>query len=215
MNLFVDYILFPDMSEATYKYIYKDFVIDFGDEILNQSVEIFKKHGILEIDLDDIARETGISKHDITEHYENKKAIIDALSDKFFEIHNDWYRTLKREGSIDDEFTEIMRYCSDVFNIFSPDIINEVRQCCPDILDKYIDHKENVVLPKISKNIKDGVKSGVYSKKINATINSKIYVEQLQQAFDTIIFPNSNHDRLEIVKIIIRNQLYGLRKNGY
>jgi len=147
------------------------------EAILNKSLKMFVTHGFKSITMDDIAKEMGISKKTIYLHFGSKNDLVKATVEYVYDSASNRMRKLagKCESPIHEHF-ETRECVSELLgqNI-QPSAIYQFNKYYPD-LAKWIDEKRhNDIDSTIIRNLKEGVKLGLYRKDIDVDFVGRIF----------------------------------------
>lgn len=58
-------------------------MIDKKDQLIEQATELFSRHGVISVTMDDLARFAGVSKKTVYQYFENKAVVVEAVVDAF------------------------------------------------------------------------------------------------------------------------------------
>jgi len=186
--------------------------IDYRNKILNVAAGMFRQFGLISVSMDDLAHELHISKKSIYEEYSSKSDIVITLASKFFEAHR-----IQLEKSCDlenaaSEFIDITKYSLDLLNTFNPKILFDIQKSYPEVWTMFHEYKNTVILEKVKSNLKKGIKEGYYREEINVDVSSKIFIEQLQLAFDSLTFPKHEYNSWQLLRVMMKNQFHSIAK---
>ena len=186
--------------------------IDYGNTILNVSAELFRQYGIVSVSMDDVAHELHMSKKSIYVEYCSKSEIIVTLARVYFKLHK--RQLVKKSGFTNsaEEFVYISKYCLDMFNEFSPKIVFDLKKKYPEVLSMFLEYKNTIIHEKVKNNFTNGIKESLYREEVNVEISSKVFVEQLQLAFDSLTFPKREYDSWRLLQEMMKNQFFGIAK---
>lgn len=186
--------------------------IDYGNKILNDCADLFKKYELSGLSMEDIANNLNIPLEFLIEQYRTKEEIILKLAPIFFKAHEKHCDKLNTKNDCKEEFISIMEHCCEFLTFFNPYRMVQIRNQYPLVQDLFIKHLDSVVLNKIKTNFSKGIKEGVYRKDINIDITAKLCIEQLQHAFNQLIFPLKDYSKKEVLNVLLKNQLYSICK---
>lgn len=185
---------------------------DFGNNILNISAKLFREFGFEAITMNDIAKNAAISENHLKENYPDKEAIINELASLFFKAQEKYCNNIQGFNSVKEEFSHIMEYCSGFLAEFTPLLGAEIRNYYPKVWGLFLYHRDNIIIEKIKINFEKGIKEGVYCENFDVDITAKLCVEQVQLAFDKLLFLNEDYSKREVLNVIIKNIFYFICK---
>ena len=177
-------------------------------KILNISKVLFKKFGFKSVTMDDIARELGMSKKTIYNHFSNKKELVSRSIDLYIEAEG------QSICCINDKDVDA------VYEMFL--IAGHVRQVFKEIgtrtmydLNKY--YKESAlklhqfmtdnIYNSITDNLTKGIKDGLYREDVPIGIIARFYVAKAQIIKDDAIFPRDKFSKDLVVDTLLEYHL--------
>ncbi len=184
--------------------------IDYGDNFLNVSAELFKNNGLHNTTMDDIAHEMRISKKTIYKKYRSKNELLSKIANIFFMNYEKRYENLKGAKNAVEELLLLLQYLTDFFSDLHPRIIFDIKKYYSEIWKMFLNHSDNVILENIKQNLKRGIKEGIYRKEININLVAKLTVEQIQLAFDPTLFPHYHYPLNETLQQLLKMYLFGI-----
>jgi AcrR family transcriptional regulator len=180
-------------------------------DIIKKSANLFLKHGIKSVTMDDLARELGVSKKTIYKYFDDK----DDLITKIVKDRTSTDRVVCERARIESE-----NAIEALFSIseFISTMLSEVHSSVFFDLQKYHktawklmhEHRVNFVKSQIKENIKRGQKEGLYLESLHPEVISSIYISTMNALFDTRTFDMTALRFDEIFNEIIFFQLRGM-----
>lgn len=147
------------------------------EAILNKSLKMFVNHGFKSITMDDIAKEMGISKKTIYQHFESKNDLVAATVDYVFDS-----TTCRMQEIVESAITPIhehfeMKNCvNELFgHNIQPSAIYQFNKYYPDLAMKIEKKRHENFETTIIKNLKDGVRLGLYRKEIDIEFIGRVF----------------------------------------
>lgn len=134
------------------------------EAILNKSLKMFVNHGFKSITMDDIAKEMGISKKTIYQHFESKNDLVAATVDYVFDSATCRMKKIAEttETPIHEHFD--MKNCvGDLFgHNIQPSAIYQFNKYYPELAKKIEKKRHDNFESTIIRNLEDGVRLGYY-----------------------------------------------------
>ena len=140
--------------------------------------------------MDDIARELGISKKAIYQHFEDKNAMVYAGVEHHFACDRTIAEQLQNEAP--DPIAEVVmtsEMMRQTMAGMNPTAIFDIKRYYPQAWDLFSKYKKEFVLEMVKKNLLKGVELGLYRSTINADILSRLRLEQIEMGLDPYLFP--------------------------
>jgi AcrR family transcriptional regulator len=180
-------------------------------KIIGTSVQLFMKHGIKRVTMDDIARELGISKKTIYQHYKDKEEIITTAT----QIHLDGECNMMKEirenssNAVEHLFklSKIMRESFD--NIHSA-VLFDLKKYYKSAWLLYQKFEKEVLYKEVENSLYAGIKEGYFRKEINVSVLSSLRILEIQMSFDNELFDHTNNTISEIQHQLLEHFTYGI-----
>ena len=110
--------------------------------LIARSRELFMKHGLKSLTMDDIARELGMSKKTIYQVVDNKSDLIKlALKDYLDEERRNLDIIMQRADNSVEELIQIMEYFLESVQDLDVSALNEMQKYYPESWDIYNDYR--------------------------------------------------------------------------
>ncbi|MBL7681793.1 MAG: TetR/AcrR family transcriptional regulator [Flavipsychrobacter sp.] len=186
-------------------------MMDNNERILLAAKDLFFKFGLKNVTMDDISRELGMSKKTLYENYQNKKDIVETITQRFLDRHHQEYENMASQA-VDavDEVVRLMDKFSMLFEKMHPRIIFDMQRYYPESWQMFKDYKLNFVLLKIRENLDKGIIQGLYRANIDPEVISRLHLEQIQIAIDPLILPPEQFGMKHIHRQLLLQYLYGI-----
>ncbi|WP_266361945.1 TetR/AcrR family transcriptional regulator [Tellurirhabdus rosea] len=176
--------------------------MEVKERIIKETEALFWKYGVRSITMDDIARQIGISKKTIYQHFTDKDDIVFQVMHYRMELDrkNADCQMAEIENPIEEMLmvSEMMRTQLATMN---PSLIIDVQRHYPRAWQVFTDFKEKFVLEQIRENLRRGVAQGLYLASVDIEIMSRLRIELVQLGFNELIFPVSRSRTLADVQI--------------
>lgn len=147
------------------------------EAILNKSLKMFVNHGFKSITMDDIAKEMGISKKTIYQHFESKNDLVAATVDYVFDSATCRMKEIAdtTETPIHEHFD--MKNClGDLFgHNIQPSSIYQFNKYYPEQAKKIEKKRHDNFESTIIKNLQDGVRLGYYREDIDIEFIGRVF----------------------------------------
>ncbi len=169
------------------------------ERILKSATKLFYRYGIRSVTMDDIAKELGISKKTIYQHYNDKDQIVNDVID--FDIHcaHSDTNTLKTvsENPV-DEMLKGVTMIRESFALVKHVLINDLKKYYPAAWEKMKKHKNQFFILEIERNLREGREQGLYRSDIDVEILARLRLQEIELGLDEDVFPA---DRFQIINI--------------
>jgi AcrR family transcriptional regulator len=151
---------------------------------------IFMRFGIKSVNMDDIAKQLGISKKTLYQFFSDKEDLLARALDLHMktEEHNIKAITSRKLSAIEEMF-EIMHWVLDILNKIHPAVQYDLEKYHPQLALKMKMHRAKIVNTCILKNLLKGQKEGNYRKDFNPKIIMRLYLIRVESFLDPAVFP--------------------------
>ena len=181
------------------------------EKIIRETKEMFFRYGIKSITMEDIARELGISKKTLYQHFDNKNDLLMAVIDfhdcdqksRLFEIRSAATNAI-------DEMIRIAKYFDLMLKQVSPSLIFDVQKYHREAWDKMNKTHSEYVYKEISANLQRGISEGLYREDFDTDIIAKIYVNTSYLGTRPEVFSPSDYKVQDILRTNVLYHLHGI-----
>jgi AcrR family transcriptional regulator len=156
--------------------------------ILNNASGLFFSYGLKSVSMDDLARQTGVSKKTIYQFYTDKNELVNTIVDKLLLCHSGLFK--KCEAIAKDPIDEVLKQVSESFPAWAtinPAFFFELQRSFPAAWLKLEHHKQEFVRPGIIRNLEKGMQKSLY-RAVDVPFTADIRLRQLQDALEPASF---------------------------
>lgn len=185
--------------------------MELRERILREADELFCKFGIKRITMDDIARELGISKKTIYQHFKDKNELVHILIQEMLEMNMKMMdsRTANAANAVEEVFL-VVTHLQEMLSKTNPMIFYDLHKYHPESWSLFKDFRFSYMKDCILKNITWGIEEGYFRPEIKAEILALLRLEQVDMIFNQIVFPAGKFTMLEVMTEVTEHYLYGL-----
>lgn len=169
-------------------------VIEKKNKILNCAKEIIQKHGLSKLLMDEVAKDSGISKKSIYEIYKGKDDLIQDLAETFLKeelsIHHDGIEML---SSPVEKANAILMFLFRSIEMLPYENMSLLKKRHPGSYRLFTEYYEQISIKLIS-HLREGQKAGLVDSNIKADIVSAHIFQQfifLQKEYRSLMANNS------------------------
>jgi AcrR family transcriptional regulator len=180
-------------------------------DILEKVRELFFKYGVRSVSMDDICRETGISKKKLYQWISSKNELVAKLLELerrsfeiIFENHN-----FDGVNSIDILLT-VSKEVGERFWDVSPSMTFDLKKYYPDIYHKHIDERIEFVYEKMYRNIQKGITQGMYRDDLSVELVTRLYIRRLIDIHNPEFFPAEKFSFQTLFEVMFDNFIRGI-----
>ncbi|UHG91304.1 TetR/AcrR family transcriptional regulator [Spirosoma oryzicola] len=169
------------------------------ERIQAEAERLFWKYGVRSVTMEDIAKELGISKKTIYQHFTDKEQILyQVMLDKMVKNQSEMECMAIQTDNPVEEILHVLTVMQKQADKVSPNLLIDIKRYYPQAFTLFRQYKEQRIIQSILENIQKGVAQGLYRPDINPVIMARLRVEQIELAFNSDIFPTDQYSMLEI-----------------
>ncbi len=180
-------------------------------KILIAAWDLFKKFGIRNLNMDEVARQLGISKKTLYRYVKNKEDLLKRSFFNHFENEKEGQCHIFEncDNPIDEMLAVNESICKQNKDL-NPVAVFELKRYYPALYEQIFSSKKEFVKSCILVNLKDGVDQGLYRDNFNIEIIACLYVGRMQTIVSEEIFPGNDYSFNELINESIQFHLYGI-----
>lgn len=185
-------------------------------EILELASQVYMKCGVKSVTMDDLARELGISKKTIYQHFSDKNDLVKSIIELKTSMDQALCKnsSLHSENAIDDLINFSRIVVENVGNI-NPSVFFDLKKYHKDAMAILENHKYEFVLNMMKENISRGIAEGLYREDLDADIIARIYVNNTDLIMNSDAFPWPEFGFERLFMEIVRYHINGIsNENG-
>ena len=178
---------------------------------LRQTEVLFLRYGTKSLNMDDIARELGISKKTLYQFVENKDDLVRKVLERYISSEKNMCTTefLKAENAI-EEMKIVIEMNSVQLSHMKANLVFDLQRYHRDTWNMMMEFKQGFLYKVVRANLERGINEGVYRSDLNVDIVTKLHISASFQLFDEDLFPSAEYSRAVIFKEYLRHYLYGI-----
>ncbi|RMF24202.1 MAG: TetR/AcrR family transcriptional regulator [Bacteroidetes bacterium] len=185
--------------------------MEVKNQILDTAETLFRRYGLRSVTMDDIARELGISKKTLYQHFANKSDLVEQVIRQSIDCERELIeQTVQSAGNALEEMVFLARF-----------VIRQLRELPPTLmydLQKYYREAWNMlrelhfgyIQQVIENNLRRGMEERIYREDLEPAIIARLYVAKVNNIVDEELFPLSEYDRETLFKQNIQYHIRGI-----
>lgn len=185
--------------------------MDLKTYILTEIDILFSRYGIRSVTMDDIAKHLGMSKKTIYQHFSDKnKLVITLMKSK---IASQVYIIDKGFEGVENAVYELFIAVDNLEKMLSntnPTLFFDLQKYYPAAWALFKDFREYVLYEKVLDNLKRGIKEQYYRADINVEIIARMRIEQIDMAFNQMVFSVQKFSTSQVIRELTDHFLYGI-----
>lgn len=179
--------------------------------ILHAAQELFFSYGIRSITMDDIARHLSISKKTLYRIFEDKDQIVATLT------QGDIMESIRCSEEIAslakdpiDEILRAMDYMAKKLSGWHPSMIYDLQKYHPNAWGDFRKFSEEYMLNAVMRNLRRGMRQGLYRSDLNVHILARLRIEQVSLAMNPHIYPPAQFEIRKVELELLYHFLHGI-----
>ena len=177
--------------------------MEIKEHIIQQSLSLFLKKGVKQVNMDEVATNLGISKKTLYVHFDNKQDLVHHC----FQKHNDLVSEMINNLAVQFE-NAIDESCSLVMKQTNPYLLGELKRYYSNTWALIEQLKQKVLFNILKNNLNNGIEQGFYRKDIDVDIIAKLMISRIHALVNDEIFPLTQYD---FRKLLTEIRIYHLR----
>ena len=172
---------------------------------------VFMKYGIKSVNMDDVARNLGISKKTLYKYVTDKNDLLTkALALHARDESEAMDAIFSKKLNAIDEMLEISSYVSGILKQIHPSIHFDLEKYHPEVMKNMRDAHETMIYQCMKSNMEKGIEEGLYRKDLNVHVIAKIYIEKMDATFNSEIFPPQEFSFPDVYMEYFRYHIRGI-----
>ena len=181
------------------------------ERILAEAERLFWKYGVRSVTMEDIARQLGISKKTIYQHFADKEQILfQVIQDKMTRDQSEMECMVIETDNPIEEILGVLNVIRKNADQVSPNLLMDIKRFYPQAFTLFRQFKEGKVIGSILENIQKGIAQGIYRDDVNPAILARLRVEEIELAFNNDLFPTAQYSMHDIQAELIHHFVRGM-----
>lgn len=181
------------------------------DRIVKSALSLFWRYGIKSVTMDDIAKELGISKRTIYQHYTDKEAILKMVIHQ--ELSSQQCEMEELGVTTDSPIEQLIRATDQMRTAMAhmnPALLYDLKKYYPESWGLFQSYKYEFIMKGIRENLMQGIVAGVYRTDLDVDVLSRLRMEEFEIAFDPNIFPPDKFHMMDVQMQFVHHFLRGI-----
>jgi AcrR family transcriptional regulator len=179
--------------------------------ILEQVRRLYHRYGIKSVTMDDVARQLGISKKTLYEHFNDKEDLVRNVLMLEHDHRCGFLNTMedKKLNAIEELFG-VYKMINDIFKEYNTSMEYDLRKYYPDTFTKIKEIRRKRMYEAVLSNMNKGKNEGFYRKEVNSKIIAKLHVIRTESFFENDMFTQEELTSFKIFHEIFIYHLQGI-----
>lgn len=168
--------------------------------VLHKARELFFTYGLKSISMDDLAKQSGVSKKTIYQAVADKQELVGKVVDELIECHkNTLTNSIKAVENAVAELVSLSCLPFDALASININFFYELEKFFPAEWQKLVEHRQKFMLPTIVKNLKRGIEEGLYRNELDIDFTAAIRLQQIATALNPTGFNTKKVDARRLI----------------
>lgn len=183
--------------------------MNLKERIINQAGDLFVKHGIKRISMDEIASKLGISKRTIYQNFDDKEDLLLHYICQLEKMQIEYVRDLsKNEQTVVHVFLRTIEMHKE-FDFFNVRFLDDVKKYYPKAKQELID-QQNRGIGFIKQFLEEGMSQGVIRKDLNIEVVSFLLQDSNRTFIDATRLTNKSFSNWDLFFTSMINFIRGI-----
>jgi AcrR family transcriptional regulator len=181
------------------------------ERILTGASELFFRHGIKSITMDDIAKHLGMSKKTIYLSFADKDEVIHSLMQaKLKEDEREFKEVSEQSANFVEEIFGHMKKIGAIIGTANPNLFYDLQKFHPESWKLFREFKENCICRSVEESLERGKKQSLVRPDVNVRIMARLRMEEIEMGFNAVLFPPDKFKIVDVQLALIEHFLYGI-----
>lgn len=143
--------------------------------------ELLLKYGIRSLSMDDIARELGISKKTLYQHFRDKKDLVMQVVMHGVEVQSCKFKEIITQNKLNaiDVLFFVSKHIAENHKNMNQNVHFDLQKYYPESWQILLEHNKKHIYGKICQNMEQGIQEGLYLDDFKINVIAKLYVQQV------------------------------------
>jgi len=185
--------------------------MDLRERIIKETGELCFKYGIKRITMDDIARQLGISKKTIYQHFRDKNEIVELLIANLVGFQSEVMdkNAALSENSVKEVFM-LVTHLKEMLSKINPMLFYDLQKYHPVAWEAFSAFRDRYFKNNLIKNLNRGISEGLFREELNLEIMSILRIEELNMIFNQQAFHAGRFNLADVMNEVSEHYLYGI-----
>lgn len=185
--------------------------MEVKERIIEAANELFYKHGVKRITMDDIAQHLSVSKKTIYGFFNDKDEIVQTVCQLNLSQNKCEFEEISVNAK--DAVHEIigcMNRVSTMFSVINPVLFYDLQKFYPKSWQMFHKFRQEHMMNLFEKNLKAGIEEGLYREGINVKILARLRMEEIVMAMNPDVFSPAKYNHREVQLELLNHFLHGI-----
>lgn len=180
--------------------------------ILEQVGQLYMRHGIRSVTMDDVAAALGISKKTLYQYYKDKADLVGAVVDSFLMKDEAFHCQESKSLNAIDKILWIRKHFSEMLKIVHNNMEYDLRKSYPDVYRKMTEYKRKRIYLDNLAIMDQGKQEGLFREELDSDVMARIVVGRFLYVFnpDNEIFSEEEVRDMRLFDQLLDYHFYGV-----
>lgn len=182
-----------------------------SQRIIESAEEMFFRYGIKSITMDDIAKQLGMSKKTIYQHFSDKDKLVESLISEH--IKRNTGQMCNFQTSAKNAIEEVlltMKHLGEMFSKINPTMFYDLFKYHHESWKIYKNFKDKNLANMVEANLLRGIQEKLYRSDIHIKAMARLRIEEVEMGFNQDIFPSDQFSLVEVQVEMLKHFLLGI-----
>lgn len=185
--------------------------LDSREKLLRGAEDLFMRYGMRSVSMDDIARSLGISKKTIYQHFADKDDVVASVARANMERHRVQFDKIAAESKNAVEEIVKLSFCmKESLRTVNPSWLFDMQKYHQRAWNDWQEYKQQFIRQNVIRSLKQGMEEGYFRREMKTEIIATMRLEQVQMAFDHMVFPREQYDVVEVHAELFDHFVHGI-----
>lgn len=177
---------------------------DNRERVLAAAADLFRRFGFRSISMDDIARQLGMSKRTLYQHFSDKDEIVTLAIGKFLQRKKELLKNIADEARDAVELLiKVNHFLLTDITETSGSLMFELRKYHLKAWEVVQEFKSDFIFSIVHDNLKNGIEQGYFRNDIDVEVLSRLRMEEVALPLNDEVFPKGNFDMSHVSMTIL------------
>ncbi len=180
--------------------------------ILEQVGQLYLRHGIRSVTMDDVAAELGISKKTLYQYFRDKADLVGAVVDSYLMKDEVFHCQENKSLNAIDKILWIRKHISEMLKIVHNNMEYDLRKSYPDVYRQITDYKRKRIYQDNLTVMNQGKAEGLFREELDSDLMARIVVGRFLLVFnpDNEIFTDEEVRNISLFDEMVDYHFHGV-----
>lgn len=179
--------------------------------IIEAAEELYCRHGIRRITMDDIAEHLSVSKKTIYSFFKEKDDLVHTVCIKIMNERRAEFENIQKNSTdAINECLSCMKHVNAMFTRMNPGLFYDLQKFYPKTWKQFREFKEKQMIGLVANNLKAGISEGVFRQDISVPVLARLRMEEVELAMNPYAYPPEKYNLKDVQLALLDHFLYGI-----